>query len=383
MVLQAGFAALLTRLGCGEDIPIGSPIAGRHDDALDDLIGFFVNTLVLRTDVSGNPSFRELVGRVRSTNLGAYGHQDLPFERLVEVLNPARSLSRHPLFQVMLVLQNAGDFGFELAGLSSSPEAVDLASAKFDLSLSVVERRGADGRPEGIEGSLEYAADLFDRPTVAALGDRLVRLLEGAVSGPDRSIGSLELLGAQERHRILRDWNATSRAVPTTTLPELFAAQALRTPDAAAVEYEGATLSYGALDAASNRVAHHLRGLGVGPEVVVGLCVERSLDMVIGLLGILKAGGAYLPLDPEYPADRLSFMLRDARVPVLVTQSRLLGRLPAEVTATAASAQKTARSTPTRSPLPRIVCLDRDADTIARASRVHPPTACIRSTPPT
>ena len=196
-----------------------------------------------------------------------------------------------------------------------------------------------------------------------------------SISNPGRAIGSLELLGAAERDRILRDWNATARTVPPATLPELFAAQASRTPDAAAVEYEGATLSYGALDAASNRVAHHLRGLGVGPEVVVGLCVERSLDMVVGLLGILKAGGAYLPLDPEYPADRLSFMLRDARAPVLVTQSRLLERLPAEVAS--APAQNGSRR-----PGPQIVCLDRDAAAIARAlcerTRQRPASAAPR-----
>ena len=214
MVLQAGLAALLTRLGAGHDIAIGSPIAGRTDSALDDLVGFFVNTLVLRTDTSGAPSFRELIGRVRASNLAAYGHQELPFERLVEVLNPARSLSRHPLFQVMLVLQNNAELSFELAGLDARFETVATASAKFDLSLSLAERRGADGSPAGIEGALEYASDLFDRASVEAIAGRLVRLLEGAVADPGRAIGKLDILGLAERRTILEEWNDTARAIP-------------------------------------------------------------------------------------------------------------------------------------------------------------------------
>ncbi len=321
MVLQAGLAALLTRLGSGEDIAIGSPIAGRTDSALDELVGFFVNTLVLRTDTSGNPSFRELVGRVRAGNLAAYGHQELPFERLVEVLNPARSLARHPLFQVMLVLQNNAEAGLELAGLDVRFEPVAGASAKFDLSLSLGERRGVDGSPAGISGTLEYASDLFEASSVAALGERLVRLLEAAVADPGRAIGSLELLSPAERHTILREWNATAHAVAPATLPELFAAQAAKTPAATAVVFEDQSLSYAELDARSSQLAHHLRALGVGPEVVVGLCLERSLEMLVGLLGILKAGGAYLPLDPAYPPERIAFMLADARAPVLLTHS--------------------------------------------------------------
>ena len=328
MVLQAGLSALLTRLGAGSDIAIGSPIAGRTDSALDDLVGFFVNTLVLRTDTSGAPSFRELVGRVRASNLAAYSHQELPFERLVEVLNPARSLSRHPLFQVMLVLQNNAELRPELLGLEAGFEAVSTASAKFDLSLSLAERRGFDGTPAGIEGALEYASDLFDRSSVEAIAGRLVRLLEGAVADPDRAIGRLDILSPAERHTILREWNETARAVPGTTLPELFAAQVARTPAADAVVFEDERLSYGELDARSSQLAHHLRGLGVGPEVVVGLCIERSLAMLVGLLGILKAGGAYLPLDPDYPPERLAFMLADAGAPVLLTRSALRAHLP-------------------------------------------------------
>ncbi|HEU5284242.1 MAG TPA: condensation domain-containing protein, partial [Burkholderiales bacterium] len=329
MVLQAVLAALLTRLGGGSDIPIGSPIAGRTDSALDELVGFFVNTLVLRTDTSGNPSLRELIARVRSTNLAAYGHQELPFERLVEVINPARSLSRHPLFQVMLVLQNTAPAALELAGLRAQFEPVASATAKFDLSLSLAEQRASDGAPAGIAGVLEYASDLFERASAEALAARLVRLLEAALADPERAIGSLDILSAAERRTILLDWNDTARAVPSATLPELFAAQVARTPDATAVVFEDERLTYRELDARANQLAHHLRGLGVGPEVVVGLCVERSLEMLVALVGILKAGGAYLPLDPDYPPERLAFMLSDARAPVLLTQSALLDRLPA------------------------------------------------------
>ncbi|HXK18601.1 MAG TPA: condensation domain-containing protein, partial [Polyangiaceae bacterium] len=305
MVLQAGLSALLTRLGAGSDIAIGSPIAGRTDSALDDLIGFFVNTLVLRTDTSGNPSLRELIGRVRASNLAAYSHQELPFERLVEVLNPARSLSRHPLFQVMLVLQNNAPASLELTGLTVRPEPVSTGSAKFDLSLSLAERRTAEGAPAGLEGVIEYATDLFERASVEALGRRLIRLLEAAVAAPDRAIGSLDILSPDERHTILREWNDTAHPVAAATVPQLFAAQAAETPDAVAVVYEDQTLTDAELDARANQLAHHLRGLGVGPEVIVGLCVERSPEMIIGLLGILKAGGAYLPLDPNYPRERL------------------------------------------------------------------------------
>ena len=351
MVLQAGLAALLTRLGAGHDIAIGSAIAGRTDSALDDLVGFFVNTLVLRTDTSGHPSFRELIGRVRASNLAAYAHQELPFERLVEVLNPARSLGRHPLFQVMLTLQNNAAPGLELAGLEASVEAVASASAKFDLSVSVAEQRGSDGTPAGIVGVLEYASDLFERDSVEAMAGRLIRLLEAAVADPQRAIGKLDILAPAERRTILAEWNDTSRAVPSATLPALFAAQAAATPDAVAAVCEGNTLSYRELDARANRLAHHLRALGVGPEVVVGLCVERSLEMLIGLIAILKAGGAYLPLDPGYPRERLAFMLSDAGAPVLLTQQALRAALPAHAA--------------------RVVLLDADAEAIAR----HPATA--------
>src|SRR5258708_1193369 len=312
MVLQAGLAALLSRLGAGNDIAIGSPIAGRTDSALEDLIGFFVNTLVLRTDTSGNPSFLDLVGRVRASNLSAYSHQEVPFERLVEVLNPARSLSHHPLFQVMLALQNNAPVQFELSGLSASIEPVSSASAKFDLSVSLGEQRHADGTPAGLGGGIEYASDVFDRASVEGLAGRDVLLLQAAVATAEVAIGRLELVSGEERRRILQGWNATSRALEPRTVAQLFAAQAAQTPDAVAVVFEQEALSYAQLEARANQLAQHLRALGVGAETVVGLCLERSLEMVLGLIGILKAGGAYLPLDPSYPAERLAFMLADA-----------------------------------------------------------------------
>ena len=239
MVLQAALAALLTRLAAGHDIPIGSPVAGRGDDALDGLVGFFVNTLVLRTDTSGNPSFRQLLARVRSGNLAAYSHQEVPFERLVEVLNPARSLSHHPLFQVMLAFQNDAHVDLELPGLRTAFEAVPVASAKFDLSFALAEERAADGAPAGLAGVLEYAGDLFDEASVAAIAQRLERLLTAAVGDPDRAIGSLDILAADERRTILTAWNDTARAVPDTTIPQLFAEQAARTPDATALVVRG------------------------------------------------------------------------------------------------------------------------------------------------
>ncbi len=365
MVLQAGLAALLSRLGGGSDIAIGSPIAGRTDVALDDLVGFFVNTLVLRTDTSGNPSFRELLLRVRSDDLAAYGHQDVPFERLVEVLNPSRSLSRHPLFQVMLAFQNNAAVGLGLDGVAGRHEAVATSTSKFDLALSLGELRQADGSPGGLAGLLEYATDLFDRGSVAALASRLVRLLAAAVASPDAAIGSLEILAADERHRIVEEWNATSRPVPAASLPALFAAQAAATPDAIAAVYQDRELSYAALDAHANRLAHHLRSQGVGAETVVGLLVDRSLELVIGLLGILKAGAAYLPLDPSYPAQRLSFMLSDAGCSVLVTQQALLERAGGLVLAQDGAANP-----------PRLIRLDADWGAIA-LEPAHAPAIAI------
>src|SRR5262249_40487899 len=226
--------------------------------------GFFVNTLVLRTDTSGNPSFRELVGRVRARNLAAYSHQEVPFERLVEELNPARSLSHHPLFQVMLALQNNASAAVELSGLSARVEEVLVGRSKFDLSVSVAEERGSDGSPAGISGVIEYASDLFDRASVEALGRRLVRVLEGAVAGPDVAIGRLELLSAAERRQLLEEWNATARVLGGGTLVDALGAQAAARPDAVGAGLEGWRVGYAGLGAPAHPVAHHLPGGGGG-----------------------------------------------------------------------------------------------------------------------
>ena len=328
MVLQAALSALFTRLGAGTDIPLGSPIAGRTDDTLHDLVGFFANTLVLRTDTSGNPAFQDLLARVRNNNLAAYKHQDLPFDRLVEVLRPARSLAYQPLFQVMLILQNNPEAGFDLPGLSGVPEPVDLSVAKFDMTFSFTESQAAHGPREGMACVLEYATDLYDEASIEALAARFVRLLRAVVAAPSVLIGEIDLLDDAERVQLLDTWNDTAGDYPKTrTIQQLFEAQAEHTPDAVAAMFDGIELTYAALNAKANQLAHYLRSVGVGPDVLVGLCVERSLDMIVGLLGILKAGGAYVPLDPAYPPDRLAHMLADAKPVVLLTQQHLVAHI--------------------------------------------------------
>ncbi|MFI7011779.1 amino acid adenylation domain-containing protein [Streptomyces sp. NPDC050145] len=319
MVLQAAFATLLTRHGAGTDIPVGSPIAGRTDDALDDLVGFFVNTLVLRTDTSGDPTFAELVDRVRETDLAAYANQDVPFEKLVERLRPERSLSRHPLFQVMLAFQNSGEARLALPGLAAEALAVGVGVAKFDLHLSMVELRAGDGAPGGVRAALEYSTDLFERGTAQALVDRLLRLLAAVADEPGTRVSRIELLDPAERRRVLEDWNETEATRPTedARVPELFERQVARTPDAEALVHGDASLTYAELNARANRLARYLVERGVGPESVVALRMPRSLDLYVALLAVLKAGGAYLPVDVSYPAERIAFMLEDA-APALV-----------------------------------------------------------------
>jgi len=328
MVMQAAYAALLTRLGAGTDIPVGSPIAGRTDEALDDLVGMFVNMLVLRTDTSGDPSFRELVARVRETDLAAYAHQDLPFERLVDVLSPARHMGRHPLFQVALSFQNNPEARAELDGLTV--EALDLPAgvAKYDLSLYLEEKHAADGSPAGIEAGLEYALDLFDPATAAELAGRLQRLLAAVAADPDAPISAADLLTEDERRTILEDWavGGTAPDAPRTTIHATVEAQAARTPDAVAVTFPGeesASLTYRELNERANRLARHLIAHGAGPEKFVALALPRSLDLVVGVLAVLKTGAAYVPVDPDYPADRIAYMLEDSK-PVLTVDAALL-----------------------------------------------------------
>ncbi|GAA4977569.1 non-ribosomal peptide synthetase [Actinoplanes utahensis] len=322
MVLQAAVAGLLSRLGAGDDIPIGTPIAGRTDDALTDLIGFFVNTLVLRTDTSGDPAFTDLLARVREFDLAAFGQQDLPFERLVEVLNPPRSLTRHPLFQVMLNLdgsmhQEAREALADLPNLTVRHERISTPAGKFDLSFSLLENTGADGLPDGLTGRLTYNRDLFDEATVTGLAGRLIRLLAFAAAHPDRPLSEAPLLDDAERERVLHEFNDTGRDVVARTVPELFAGIVATHPERIAVEHDGDRLTYAALDARANRLAHWLTGRGIGVEDVVALRMPRGVDAVTAVLGVQKAGAAYLPIDPALPQDRIAFMVADAN-PALI-----------------------------------------------------------------
>ncbi|MFI2215221.1 amino acid adenylation domain-containing protein, partial [Streptomyces sp. NPDC020141] len=322
MVVHAALAVLLSRMGAGDDIPIGTAIAGRGDAALDGMAGFFVNTLVLRSDVSGDPTFAELLARVRDTDLTAYGHQDVPFERLVDVLSPVRSLSRNPLFQVMLALQNVPEARWELPGLEVAPLPPSSGlAARFDLSVTLAEERDADGAPAGIGGGILYATDLFDAATVEGLAVRLGRVLEQVAADPDVRLSEIAVLDEVERAQVVSEWNDTVLPVEAGTFLELFADRLAAAPGVAAVRSGADVLSYGELDERSNRLARVLIEAGVGRERVVGLCLPRGVEMVVALLAVWKAGGAYVPLDPEYPADRLAYMVADSGAVLVLTSA--------------------------------------------------------------
>jgi len=346
--LLAAFQVLLYRYSGQEDIAVGVPIAGRTRPEVKGLIGFFVNMLVLRADLSGEPSFKEYLGRVRRQTREAYAHQDVPFAKLVEELAPQRDPSRNPLFQVSFVKGTEPGERAELRGLTvDTVETKGTETVKFDLSLSVADEN------EKIRVVIDYATELFDASTIERLAGHWRVLLEGIVADPMEPISRLPLLTAAERERLLRPWNAAAATSPPhDCIHQWFEAQVQRTPQAAAVVFEEQRLTYSELNARANRLAHHLRTLGVGPEALVALAMERSLDLIVGLLGILKAGGAYVPLDPQYPAERLAFMLADTQAPVLLTEQRLLGRLPAYAG--------------------RTLCLDRDWPTIAAQSDSNP-----------
>ncbi|MGX1543794.1 amino acid adenylation domain-containing protein, partial [Streptomyces adustus] len=315
MVFQAGLAALLSRLGAGDDIPVGSPVAGRTDQALDELVGYFVNTLVIRTDTSGDPTFAELLGRVRDTALAGYANQDLPFEYLVEALNPVRSLGHHPLFQVMLVLQNAPRADFAPPGLRVDEVELTTTESKFDLVFSLSERHAEDGSPDGVDAFVQFASDLYDPATVETMVARWVRLLRAAVADPRRRLGSVDLLSGEERRALLPAVEGGAAAV---SLPEMFAAQVAATPEAVALSCRGTELTYRQLDQWANRFAHALIARGAGPERIVAVALPRSVEFVVAVLGVLKTGAAYLPVDPVYPQSRIAFMLEDARPTVVV-----------------------------------------------------------------
>jgi amino acid adenylation domain-containing protein len=323
MTLLAAWQCLLARWSGQDDVVVGTPIAGRTRREVEGLIGFFVNTLVLRATLSDGLTFRGLLSGVRETTLGAYAHQDLPFERLVEELAPERSLSHNPLFQVTFALLNTGRGDLRLGGLAVEPLAGGEATAPFDLSLDL--REG----PEGIGGALGFRADLFEDATVARMAAHWVRLLEEVGAGPDRPVGELQLLAPAERRQLLAEWSAAPSRVPSDRcVHELFVEQARRTPGAVALVHSGGRTTYAELDTASDRLARDLVRRGVGPETRVGICAERSAEMVAGMLAVLKAGGAYLQLDPDYPAERLAFMLSDAAAPVLLAHGHLRGLFP-------------------------------------------------------
>ncbi|WP_398905868.1 amino acid adenylation domain-containing protein [Streptomyces sp. 840.1] len=325
MTLLSVFQLLLARYSGQRDIAVGTPIAGRNRAETEDLIGFFVNTLVLRTDLSGDPAFTELLARVKDTALGAYDHQDLPFERLVEELAPDRDLSRNPLFQTLFALQNTpGADAWSLPGLTAEPMESPVRDAKFDLSMYLAE--AADGT---LDGAVVYAGDLFTEATARGLVDHFTHLLAAATATPCSALSELEMLGADERHRIVSEWNATSAPVPAgATLHGLFETRAALTPDAVAVVCGADELTYRELDERANQLAHRLRAEpGIGPDVPVGVCLERSPALVWTLLGILKAGAAYVPLDPEHPAERLAYLVEDSGAPLVVTDTAHAGLL--------------------------------------------------------
>ncbi|MEA5617974.1 amino acid adenylation domain-containing protein [Cronbergia sp. UHCC 0137] len=349
MTLQAAFATLLYRYTGQEDIVIGSPITNRNRPALESLIGFFVNTLVLRTRLENNPTFKELLTQVRQVSLDAYAHPDVPFDRLVEVLQPQRHTSHSPLFQVMFVLQNSPIEKLDLAGLNVTQIELDrpTAGATFDLTLSIQE---IDAE---LRGAFEYNANLFDNDTIARMVEHFQILVEAIVTNPNERVGQIPLLTAAEQHRLLVEWNNTQTNYPQDRcIHELVTEQAEKTPDAVALVFEDCQLTYQQLNQKANQIAHYLQSLGVDKEILVGIYLERSFEMIVGILGILKAGGAYVPLDPNYPPERLNYMVEDSQMSVILTHSLLLPHL-----------SSTLESTPTK-----IICWDKDLEIIANQS---------------
>jgi amino acid adenylation domain-containing protein len=360
MTLLAAFKTLLYRYTAQEDLIVGCPVLNRRLPETENLLGSFVNTLVLRTNYAGNPSFREALRRVRETCLGAFAHQDFPFEKLVEELHPQRDLARNPIFQVMFAFQNTSVPTLELAGLRSEAVDIDGGMTKFDLTFSLIDKE------DGIVGHIEYSTDLFHRDTIERMSRHFQTLLEGIAIDPDQPIATLPIMTEPERRQILFEWNDTAADYSKNKcIHELFEEQVDRTPDAIALEYQDKRISYRELNRKANQLAHYLISLGIGPEKLVGICVERSIEMVVGLMGILKAGGGYLPLDPSYPQERLAFMMQDVALSVVVTQERFVenGRLRIEDSDSRSSSLYSQSS---------VVCLDRDWPVIEQKSRENP-----------
>ncbi|WP_217142904.1 non-ribosomal peptide synthetase [Streptomyces sp. AC627_RSS907] len=334
MTLQAALAALLTRLGAGTDIPLGTAVAGRGDEVLEDLVGCFVNTLVLRTDTGGDPDFRELLRRVRETDLTAFAHQDVPFERLVDHLGVTRSLDRNPLFQVMLAAQpELTRDAVELPGLTAELIRVGAATARFDLSFNMAEHRTPEGAPDGIDGRVEYRADRFTPATVRLLTRRWTRLLESFADDPDLTVSRAATTAADERRRVLTDWNDTAMDVPSATVPELLADRVARTPHAEAVVCGADRLTYAQLDTRVDALARRLRAVGARPESRVAVLVPRSTGLPVALHAVLRTGAAYVPVDPDLPAGRIALLLADTDPVCVVTTEEARGLLPSAVRA--------------------------------------------------
>lgn len=362
MLLLAAFQVLLYRYTSQRDILVGSPTAGRSRVGAADLVGYFVNPIILRADLSTNPTFTAFLTQVRQTVLSALAHQDYPFPLLVQQLQPQRDPSRSPLIQVMFIMQKAPLLGdqelaafiaggsggsINVGGMSLEPVAIEQRATQFDLALTITEVA------DGLAAALQYSTDLFDRSTIVRMVDHFQRLLESIVADPEQRLSELTLLSAAEQAQLLKGWNDTRQPYALDKcIHELIAAQARQRPDSLAVACGDERLTYRELERRTDQLAHHLRGLGVGPEIPVGICVERSLDMVVGTLGILKAGGAYVPLDPAYPPQRLAFLLADVRVPVLLTQRTLVGKLPQSAV--------------------RVICLDGDWDGLAQSATTPP-----------
>ena len=323
MVLQTALSALLTRSGAGTDVVVGAGVAGRTDERLDDLVGFFVNMVVLRTDTSDDPTFTELLHRVRESSLAAYSHQDIPFEYLVEKINPLRSASRQSLFQIAMVLQNNAEADFELPGVRVWQEGRGTGTSRFDLSLSLTETSAADGGPAGLSCVVEFSTDLYERSTVEAFAARWVRVLRAMVVAPGSRVSGVDLLGVVERGRLLGEWGVASAGVEPVSLVGLFERCVGVAPDAVAVVDRGVSWSYARLNAYANRVAWSLLGRGVGVEDVVAVVLPRGAVQVATVLGVVKAGAAFLPVDPGYPRARVEFLLRDAAPVVVVGESEV------------------------------------------------------------
>jgi len=367
MTLLAAFQTLLSRYSGQTDIAIGSPVAGRSRREFESLIGFFLNTLVLRTDLSGNPTFVEAMTRVREMCLGALSHQELPFEKLVEELQPERDLGHNPLFQVTFAFQNTPRFAPQLSGVRVNQLEVDTGIARFDLHLFMEE---IDGQ---LRGYCDYDTDLFDAATIERMVGHFQTLLEGIIANPDLRISELPLLGQVERNRLLTEWNDTRREYPKDKcIHELFEEQVERSPDAVAVVFEEQQLTYKELNGRASQVAHYLRKLGVGPESLVAICMDRSLDMIVALLGILKAGGAYVPLDPSYPQERLAFMLEDTKAGVLVTQRHLADGLHRRSKIEDGDSQDSVLPSQAK-----VICVDADWNEITKESSDNPISATI------